>query len=43
MCSKIPVPANAPAPVDIRVGRLAYHVDPGAQTTLRYHVDTRGP
>jgi len=37
------LPAGAPAPVDIRVGRVEYHVEPGARTTLRYRVDKRGP
>jgi hypothetical protein len=36
------LPATAPAPVDIRVGRVEYHVEPGAQTTLRYRVDKQG-
>lgn len=37
------LPPTAPAPVDIRFGRVDYHVEPGAQTTLRYRVDERGP
>lgn len=37
------LPAGAPAPVDIRVGRLDYRIEPGAQTTLRYRLDERGP
>jgi hypothetical protein len=37
------LPADAAAPVDIRVGRLEYHIEPGARTTLRYKVDEAGP
>jgi hypothetical protein len=39
----ISLPQTAAAPVEIRLGRVQYTVEPGAHTTLRYRIDRRGP
>ncbi|HEY3182942.1 MAG TPA: hypothetical protein VGJ77_08915 [Gaiellaceae bacterium] len=39
----ISLPRTAPAPVEIRLGRVQYTIEPGAHTRLRYRIDRRGP
>src|SRR5439155_22201434 len=39
----ISLPSGAAQPVDITFGRARYTIEPGARTTLRYHVNQRGP
>jgi hypothetical protein len=39
----ISLPQTAATPVEIRLGRVRYTVEPGAHTTLRYRIDRRGP
>jgi hypothetical protein len=39
----ISLPRTAPAPVEVRFGRVQYTIDPGGHTTLRYRIDARGP
>jgi hypothetical protein len=39
----VSLPRRTAQPVDVTFGKVRYTIEPGARTTLRYHVNRRGP